>query len=157
MITLKPGEEIIRDTKPHAASFLGSPNFWAGILIFLIGVFWGFEVNNIFISFILILIGFLLIGFSYIRRVAGYKFYLTNQRIISNYRFLRKLHREISYDEIIDIVVEKGLFAKMFGYADVWLFGYRKEWIVARMRGVRLGDCHIIKNKAWKNKFNTDK
>ena len=83
MITLKPGEDIIRDTKPHEASFLGSPNFWAGILIFLIGVFWGFEVNNIFISFILILIGFLLIGFSYIRRVAGYKFYLTNQRIIS--------------------------------------------------------------------------
>jgi hypothetical protein len=153
MITLKPGEEIIRETKPHAASFLGSPYFWAGILIFLIGVFRGFRVNNNFISFILIVIGFLLIGFSYIRRVAGYKFYLTNQRIISNYRFVRKLDREVSYDEIIDIVVEKGLFAKMFGYADIWLFGYRKEWIVGRMRGVCFGDCVIITNKAWKTKL----
>ena len=75
MLTLKLGEEIIRETKPHAASFLGSPNFWAGILIFLFGVFWEFGANNIFVNYVLIVIGFSLIGFSYIRRVAGYKFY----------------------------------------------------------------------------------
>ena len=86
MLTFKPGEEIIRETKPHSASFLGSPNFWAGMLIFLFGVLWGFRLDDILVSFVLSVMGFLLIGFSYVRRVGGYKFYLTNQRIISNYR-----------------------------------------------------------------------
>ncbi len=71
--------------------------------------------------------------------------------------FLRKLNHEISYDEILDIVVAKGLFANAFGYADVWLFGYKTEWIVGMMRGVRFGDYIIINNKAWKNKINPKK
>ena len=33
---------------------------------------------------------------------------------------------------------------------DIWLFGYRKEWIVGRIRGVKFGDYRIITNKAWK-------
>ena len=152
MITLKPGEEIIRETKPHSTSFLGSPNFWVGIIIVIFGVYWGINVNNIFSILTSMVIGLIIIIFSYIRRVAAYKFYITNKRIISNYKFIRKLYREISYDEIIDIVIQKGLFAKMFGYADIWLFGYRKEWIVGRMRGVRFGDCVIITNKAWKTR-----
>lgn len=150
MLTLKTGEEIIRVTKPHMASFLGSPNFWVGITILFFGIFWGFHLDDVLPGFVFSTIGFLLIIFSYVRRVGGYKFYLTNQRIVSNYRFVRKLNREIAYDEIIDIVVEKGVFGKLFGYSDIWLFGYRKEWIVGRMRGVRFGDCVIIANKAWK-------
>jgi hypothetical protein len=152
VISLEPGEEIIRVTRPHTASFISSIYFWMGILLLFIGLSRRLSLNFRFFSLILMLTGILLIIFSYIRRVAGYRFYLTNRRIISDYRFLRKLHREVSYNEIIDIVPEKGFFAKVLGYSDIWLYGYRKEWIVGRMRGVRFGDCQIITNKAWKNK-----
>ena len=154
MVSLNPGEEIIRKTKPHPASFLGSAIFWIGISIFLLGIFRESTITFDSIGYLLLGTGSVLIGVSYIRRVAAYTFHLTDQRIISNYSFLRKAHREISYKEIIDIMIEQGVFAKIFGYVDVWLYGYRKDWIVGRMRGVRLGDCHIIKNKAWKNKIN---
>lgn len=150
MITLESGEEIIRVTKPHIVSFLSSYYFWGGIGSLILGVFLGLSLDDVLFSFVLGGIGCLLIVFSYIRRVGGYNFYLTNRRIISDYKFVRKLHREIAYDEIIDIVLEKGVFGKMFGYSDIWLFGYRKEWIVGRMRGVRFGDSVIISKKAWK-------
>ena len=150
MLTLESGEEIIRVTKPHVASILGSPYFWGGITLLILGFFLGLFLDGVFFGSVLSGISFLLIIFGYIRRVGGYKFYLTNRRIISDYKFVRKLHREISYDEIIDIVLEKGVFGKMFGYSDIWLFGYRKEWIVGRMRGVCFGDCVVITNKAWK-------
>ena len=153
MLTLESGEEIIRVTKPHTASLLGSPHFWGGMILLFLGVFLGLYLDDVLFSSVLSGISFLLIIFGYIRKVGGYKFYLTNHRIISDYKFVRELHREISYDEIIDIVLEKGVFGKMFGYSDIWLFGYREEWIVGRMRGVRFGDCVVITNKAWKNKL----
>ena len=157
MVSLNPGEEVIRKTKPHPASCLGSVICWVGILIFLLGIFGQLTVNFDLMGLLLLGTGSLLIGVSYMRRVFGYTFHLTNQRVISDYSFLRKAHREISYEEMVDVMVEQGVFAKIFGYVDVWMYGYRKDWIVGRMRGVRLGDCHLIKNKAWKNKINKEK
>ena len=157
MVSLKLGEEIIRKTKPHPASCLGSTIFWVGISILLLGIFRELTIIFDLIGLLLLGTGSVLIGVSYIRRVLGYTFHLTDQKIISDYSFLRKAHREISYEEIIDIMIEQGVFAKIFGYVDMWMYGYRKDWIVGRMRGVRLGDCHLIKNKAWKNKINKEK
>ena len=130
MISLEKGEEIIRVTKPHGLSFVDSVYFWLGGFFVLVAFSSRLRLNFGLFSFILIVIGLLLVVFSYIRRVAGYMFYLTNHRIVSDYRFIRKLHREVSYDELVDVVEEKRLFGKIFGYSDVWLFGYRKDWIV---------------------------
>ena len=38
MVSLNQGEEIIRKTKPHPSSFLGSPIFWVGISILFLGI-----------------------------------------------------------------------------------------------------------------------
>ena len=155
LINLRPEEVIIKTTRPHPASFLGSPYFWIGLCISIFGIGRGARIGFRFVGILLVIIGCLFIGFSYIRRVFGYKYFLTNQRIISKYRFLRKLSREISYEELKDTMIEQGIFAKIFGYTDVWLYGHRNEWIVGRMRGVSLGDWHIIKNKAWNKKLET--
>ena len=152
MIPLTSGEELIRKTKPHSASSLSSPTFWVGLLLFLIGAIKGIVAFFDYIGFMLVGIGFGLMGLGYLRRVSAYTFYLTDQRIVSNYAFLRKANREISYAEMIDVMVDQGVFGKICGYADVWMYGYRNKWIVGRMRGVRLGDCRIIENKAWKNR-----
>lgn len=144
-------EEMIKITKPHLASFLSSPTFWIGvILVFL----WlskrplsGFQ----FIKLILGITGLSLTTLAYIRRVFAYKFYFTNQRVVSNYAFLRKAYREIYFKNIFEVKAIQGIFGKICGYADLWLYGYQGSWVVGRMRGVRLGDCEIVVNKAWKD------
>ena len=94
----------------------------------------------------------MLIGLAYVRRVFAYKFYFTNQRVISNYSFLRKAYREIFFDKIIEVKVIQGIFGKVCGYADLWLYGHQGGWVVGRMRGVSLGDCQIVINKGWQSK-----
>ena len=157
MFSLKSGEEIIKKTKPHPAAFLSSLMFWVGLTIFFLGIVEESVVTCVSIRFLLIGIGFSLMGVGYLRRVVAYTFYFTDKRIVSNYAFLRNLHREISYDKIIDVMVKQGVFGKICGYADVWMYGYSDQWIVGRMRGVSLGDSRIIENRAWKNKHQHNK
>jgi len=152
MFQLEPEEEIIKKTKPHSASFLSSAMFWVGVLILFLSVASGLVAISIFTRFLMGGVSFLLIGLGYLRRVSAYTFYLTDRRVVSNYSFLRKAHREIYYDKLLDVMVEQGIFGKTCGYADVWLYGYQNGWVVGRMRGVRLGDCRIIVNRAWKDK-----
>ena len=115
------------------------------------------ELMKTFILFELLLIGggLLLILLSYLRRVLAYTFCFTDRKVVSDYSFLRKRHREIYYDKMIDAMVQQGMFGKALGYADVWLYGYQNGWIVGRMRGVLLGDCRIILKRAWK--YNDEK
>ena len=150
MFQLEPEEELIKTTKPHSASFLSSPMFLIGVLLLLLLIPTGLIVRFAFIRILLVAIGLLLIGISYLRRVAAYTFHFTTKRVISDYSFLRKNHREIYFDKIIDVKVLQDLFGKAGGYADVWMYGYQDGWVVGRMRGVRLGDSFIIVNKAWK-------
>lgn len=150
MFQLEPEEELIKTTKPHSASFLSSPMFLIGALLILLLIPTGLIVRFAFIRISLVAIGLLLIGISYLRRVAAYTFHFTTKRVISDYSFLRKNHREINFDKIIDVKVLQDLFGKACGYADVWMYGYQNGWVVGRMRGVRLGDSFIILNKAWK-------
>ena len=152
MFKLEQGEEIIKITKPHSASFLSSPIFWLGILFLFFALPRGPLANFHLIRITLAVTSLLLVGLSYIRRVFAYTFYFTDQRVVSNYSFLRKLHREIYYDKIIEVKVLQGILGKACGYADLWVYGYQGGWVVGRMRGVRLGDCAIVENKAWKNK-----
>jgi len=152
MFHLETGEELIKKTKPHSASFLSSRMFWVGVLFIFLGIVGGFVSVSNFIRVFAVGIGFLLIVVSYLRRVSAYTFFLTDHRVASNYSFLRKAYREIYYDKIIDVMLEQGIFGKVCGYTDIWLYGYQNRWIVGRMRGVRIGDSRIIVNKAWKNK-----
>jgi uncharacterized membrane protein YdbT with pleckstrin-like domain len=152
LFKVEQGEEIIKVTKPHSASFLSSPIFWFGILFLFFALPRGPLANFHFIRITLVVTSLLLVDLSYIRRVFAYTFYFTDQRVVSNYSFLRKLQREIYYDKIIEVKVLQGIFGKMCGYADLWIYGYQGGWVVGRMRGVRLGDCPIVVNKAWKNK-----
>ena len=149
-IELSAGEEIIKTTKPHSASFLSSPTFWLGVfLVFLWlpkGLFAGFQL----IRFLSGISGLSLIALAYLRRVFAYKFYFTDQRVISNYSFVRKAYREIYYRNLFEVKVIQGIFGKICGYADLWLYGHQGGWVVGRMRGVRLGDCQIVVRKAWK-------
>jgi len=148
----KLAEETIKRTKPHSASFLGSPIFWVGMLSFALGIATGLATIFILIGVLMIGAGLCFILISYLRRVLAYTFLFTDRRVVSDYSFLRKVHREIFYDKMLDVMVEQGMFGKALGYADVWLYGYQNGWIVGRMRGVRLGDCRIILNRAWKDK-----
>ena len=149
MFKLEPEEEIIKTTKPHSASFLSSPMFLIGALVLTLGTVRGLLTTHLFLRMLLTGVGLILIGISYLRRVSAYTFYFTNRRVISTYSFLRKSYREIHYDKTIDVKVMQDVFGKACGYADVWLYGYQTGWVVARMRGVRLGDTHIVLNKAW--------
>jgi hypothetical protein len=156
MLKLEPEEEIIKKTGPHSVSFLSSPIFWIGALALLLG-FVNLEVAiSVFVTVILVGAGLFLIGLSYLRRVWAYTFYFTDRRVVSSYSFLRKVYREIYYSKMIDVMVEQGIFGKASGYADVWLYGYQRGWVVGRMRGVRLGDCHIIVNRAWKQEVKSE-
>lgn len=147
---MEPGEELIKKTKPHSASFLSSPTFMMGALFLLLGIPKGLFSNNLLIRGLLVGAGLLLIGASYVRRVLAYTLYFTDRRVVSDYSFLRKNYREIYYDKTIEVQVVQDIFGKAFGYAEVWLFGKQNGWVVGRMRGVRLGDSYIVVNKAWK-------
>ena len=151
MFRLEQGEELIKKTKPHSASFLSSPTFIVGATILLIGIPRGFFTNSNFIRIVFIATGLVLIGISYLRRVAAYTFYFTNRRVVSKYSLLRKAYREIYYDKTMDVKVLQDVVGKVCGFADVWLYGNQDGWIVGRMRGVRLGDSYIVVNKGWKN------
>ena len=150
MFKLEPGERLVKKTKPHSASFLSSPLFWIGGLIFALGCL--VRPLGGLIRLILVLVGVALIGLAYLRRVNSYTFYFTDRRIVSFYSFLRKTDRVIYYDKMLDAKVMQGLFGKVAGYTDLWLYGYQDGWVIGRMRGVRLGDTQIILTKAWKDK-----
>ena len=147
---MEPGEELIKKTKPHSASFLSSPTSMMGALFLLLGIPKGLFSNNLLIRGLLVGAGLLLIGASYVRRVLAYTLYFTDRRVVSDYSFLRKNYREIYYEKTIEVQVVQDIFGKAFGYAEVWLFGKQNGWVVGRMRGVRLGDSYIVVNKAWK-------
>lgn len=148
---LSAGEEIIKITRPHSASFLSSPVFWVGLSLAILWLPMGPLTSLRLIRFLLGVFGFSLIALAYIRRVFAYKFYFTDQRVVSNYVFLRKAYREIYFKNILEVKVIQGIFGKICGYADLWLYGHQGGWVVGRMRGVRLGDCEIVVNKAWKS------
>jgi len=150
LLELMKDEELIKKTKPHSASFLSSSIFWVGIITVLISVHFRLVYAAKFLSILLLMVGFVLITLGSLRRTWAHTYYLTDKRIVSHYSFIRKLHREVFLENIVDIEVEQGLFGKIAGYADVWLYGYQKGWVIGRMRGVHLGDSHIITNRAWK-------
>lgn len=147
---MEPDEELIKKTKPHSAAFLSSPTFIVGALLILLGIPRGFFSSNLLIRSLLIGVGLLLIGASYLRRVSAYTLYFTDRRIVSDYSFLRKNYREISYDKMIEVQVVQDIFGRAFGYAELWIFGKQNGWVVGRMRGIRLGDTRIVVNRAWK-------
>jgi hypothetical protein len=150
---LDSGEELIKKTKPHSASFLSSPMFLIGALILIVGLPRGLIVNSLLIRILFIGTSLLLIAVSYLRRVRAYTFYFTNRRVVSSYSFLRKAYREISFNNLTEVRVLQDIFGKACGYADVWFYGYQNGWVIGRMRGVTLGDSYIATNKAW-NKQN---
>lgn len=152
MFELQPKEELIKKTKPNKAAFLSSPTFWIAILLIFIGLTRGLRSFPI-IRIILITAGSIGVLLSYIRRVQAYTFYFTNKRIVSNYSFLRKAYREIYYPNIIESKIIQGPFGKVSSYSDLWIYGYQEGWVVARMRGVSLGDATIILTKAWQKKI----
>ena len=147
---MEPDEELIKKTKPHSAAFLSSPTFMVGALLFLLGIPRGFFSSNRLIRGLLIGVGLLLLGASYVRRVSAYALYFTDRRVVSAYSFLRKNYREIYYDKMIEVQVVQDIFGKAFGYAELWIFGKQNGWVVGRMRGIRLGDTHIVVNRVWK-------
>src|SRR4030065_1672443 len=147
---MEPGEELIKKTKPHSASFLSSPTFMMGALFLLLGIPKGLFSNNLLIRGLLVGAGLLLIGASYVRRVSAYALYFTDRRVVSDYSLLRKNYREIYYDKMIEVQVVQDIFGKAFGYAELWIFGKQNGWVVGRMRGIRLGDTHIVVSRAWK-------
>ena len=153
MLKLEPNEEIIKKTGPHSASFLSSPLFGTSLLLFFLVAMIAVLNISVFVEVITFGAGLFLIVLSYLRRVWAYTFYFTDRRVVSSYSLLRKRYREIYYDKMIDVLLEPGVFGKASGYADVWMYGYQRGWVVGRMRGVRLGDCQIILNKAWKDRM----
>jgi uncharacterized membrane protein YdbT with pleckstrin-like domain len=150
LFKLEPGERLVKKTKPHSASFLSSPLFWIGLLIFALALI--ARPLGGFLRLIFVLVAVVLIGLSYLRRVNSYTFYFTDRRIVSVYSFLRKTDRMIYYDKMLEAKVIQGIFGKVAGYADLWLYGYQIDWVIGRMRGVRLGDTQIVLTKAWKDK-----
>jgi hypothetical protein len=154
MFELDSAEEIIKKTKPHAASFLSSPLFWIGVLFLFLGLIEVFLMSSPFVGVILSCASVLLIAVSYLRRVASYTFVFTDIRVVSSYSFIRKAYREIYYDRVISAKMMQGILGRISGYGDVWFYGYQNGWIVGRMRGVSLGDWEIVANKAWKSARN---
>lgn len=150
MFKLDSGEEIIKETKPHSASFLSSPLFWFGVLILFPGLVEIILANSLFVGIVLGAASILSIAASYLRRVSAYTYLFTDRRVVSRYSFLRKAYREIYYDKMIEAKLIQGVFGKISGYGDAWFYGHQRGWIVGRMRGVRLGDWEIVANKAWK-------
>jgi PH (Pleckstrin Homology) domain-containing protein len=151
LFKLEPGEQMIKKTKPHSASFLSSPLFWVGVIIFVLGSVDG-SLGGL-VRILLVAIGVGLIGLAYLRRINAYTLYFTDRRIVSSYSFLRKAYREMYYEKMFEAKVIQGIFGRVAGYADLWLYGYQQGLVVGRMRGVRIGDCQIVLAKAWKDKI----
>jgi hypothetical protein len=151
LFKLESGEQLIKKTKPHSASFISSPLFWVGLLFFALGAV-GKPLGDI-IRLSLIIIGVVLISLAYLRRVNAYTLYFTDRRVVSSYSFLRKNYREIYYDKIFETKLIQGLFGRVAGYTDLWIYGYQQGWVIGRMRGIRLGDCQTVLAKAWKEKI----
>jgi hypothetical protein len=150
LFKLESGEQLVKKTKPHSTSFISSPSFWVGLLIFAVGLV-GRPFGGL-IRLLLIVIGVSLIGVAYLRRVYAYTLYFTDRRVVSSYSFVRQNYREINYDKILEIKLIPGLFGRIAGYTDLWVYGYQQGWVIGRMRGITLGDCQIVLAKAWKDK-----
>ena len=133
---------MIKKTKPHSASFLSSPWFWVGLLVFALGLVYGPLGDLVRIP--LVAIGVCFIGLAYLRRINAYTLYFTDRRLVSSYSFVRKAYRDIYYDKMFEAKIIQGIFGRVAGYADLWVYGYQQGWVVGRMRGVRLGDCQIV-------------
>ena len=150
MFRVEKGEELIKKTRPHAASFVSSPAFMVGVLLLVLGLPKGLFSSNLLVRFLLVGAGLLLVGVSYLRRVLAYTLYFTDRRVVSEYSLFRKNYREIYYNKTIEVQIVQDIFGKALGYAEVWIFGKQNGWVVGRMRGVRFGDTYIVVNKAWK-------
>jgi hypothetical protein len=151
LFNLESGEQMIKKTKPHSASFLGSPLFWFGLLVGALGL--ATRPLGGLIRLLLVTAGVSLICLAYLRRINAYSLYFTDRRIVSSYSFIRRAYREIYYDKMVEAKVVQGILGKMAGYADLWLYGYQQGWVIGRMRGVRIGDCEIVLTRAWKDKI----
>jgi hypothetical protein len=151
LFNLESGEQMIKKTKPHSASFLDSPLFWFGLFVGALGL--ATRPLGGLIRLLLVTAGVSLICLTYLRRINAYSLYFTDRRIVSSYSFIRRAYREIYYDKMVEAKVVQGILGKMAGYADLWLYGYQQGWVVGRMRGVRIGDCEIVLTRAWKDKI----
>ncbi|MEM3709797.1 MAG: PH domain-containing protein, partial [Nitrososphaerales archaeon] len=50
----------------------------------------------------------------------GHAFYVTDQRIISELRFLSYKRRELTYDKINDLALTKGILGRIFNYGTIF-------------------------------------
>jgi membrane protein YdbS with pleckstrin-like domain len=81
------------------------------ILKFYFNIPYGLQIPAVIIG----VVGFALVDF-YRRR---FDFYITDQRILIELNFISQKRREIPYNKISDLVVEKGWLGRIFNYGSV--------------------------------------
>jgi len=69
-------------------------------------------------STITLIIGIIYFALSNMYRNA-HTYYITSERIVSEYKFVREKSREISYQYVTDIVVEKGIIGRIFNVGTI--------------------------------------
>ncbi|MEM3615328.1 MAG: PH domain-containing protein, partial [Candidatus Methanomethylicia archaeon] len=89
-----------------------------GILMVAIPIIVEMKIEIITKTTMGVILGIIWLALSNMYRKA-HTYYITNERVISEYKFLREKHREINYQYLSDIIVEKGIIGRILNIGTV--------------------------------------
>jgi uncharacterized membrane protein YdbT with pleckstrin-like domain len=103
------GEKVLGFYQPHPLAFFRSYSlgfiFLLLVIIPYLGVFF-------------LILGLIIIVLTYFYQKA-HKYWITNKRIIIVKTFLWRDVREIAYNNIVDLVVQQGIFGRIFNFGTI--------------------------------------
>lgn len=144
------GEKILQESSPNRLSpllFLYTLGLillsMAFILSYVIYNLGETDPNTFFISSF---IGFLVVGLAMILKAESkarfVKYYVTNKRVIKEYRFLTMNKKIIKHDEITDVKIEQSGTERMFNKHTIHVFTASKRGSRIK-RGSTIGNIRI--------------
>jgi len=114
VFTSMQGEELVKTLKPEKLAFLSY--FLISGLFLLVGLGLTFLFWMAGIIFIIIGVIGIIVTFFYLN---AFTYHITNKRIIVYKKFITISSRQVQYDDLSDVVVDQGIFGRIFGFGNV--------------------------------------
>ena len=102
-----------------------TPSRWAFFGLYLIGI--------LFIIFFGL--GLIIILFTELRR-RGTKYYLTDKRIIYEYKFLKRITSSALYEKVQDVHFTQGIIERIIGIGTIYINTAGSSYIEITLRGI---------------------
>ena len=113
--SLLPEEKVLETLKPERLAFFIS--FFAGGFFIFIGICLSIVLHYLMGAPFILLGGIIFVATIFYSR--AFTYFLTNKRIVIYKKFITISTRQIQYDDISDVVVDQGIFGRIFGFGNV--------------------------------------